>query len=836
MGFVHVFHGGKMKSIRETLKSIICGGTLVILAGCFQNKIKENAQEPGQRTPSSEYDSFDSPHENGLDVDPEKLKSIQLGREIWYKATAGNARFHEYTLAQRVAGYRIDWDMVLHADRRDNRFTTWGLINDPECCTPGKDCQNLVGRPGANPEVLNDPDLIQKTYGWDYCIGDEKMWSYIGHPEKNWHDADPACSVDMKHGFQTGNKQNPCDLEFGMSAGAVGFRKFPNPKFDEKKWIAYNKSKTNWAKFNSRLDDFSIEPPYRMGISCASCHVSFEPLAKVKDPNHPSWSEIRGDVGNQYIRISDIFSSGFPKSSLEHQFFTFARPGTVDTSGIPNDYVNNPGTINAVINLDKKPKFPQQVKNWFPADSCPDGAKDEECWCDKDEKTKAVKKCWQMDTRTVKNVLHILKGGEDSVGPAGAVQRVYINIGSCSEQCWLNHLTDLRSLGPNTRNFGQTPFDIGQCRRDCPNYRAVEDRVGDVAAFLFSRRPTDLSEALVNNQMLSSRRADEFQNFVEQKFQGKIERGAGVFKENCARCHSSVTDNDDFRATDKNGIRNNWMGNDELTSIADVQSYACRVSHSNHMKGHVWEQYANDTRRAQPDLNYNGVDFTGGRGYYRNISLLSVWAHAPFMHNNAVGPELCPKSEKYPTPKYVDDKWQPVACQAFDPSIEGRLALFENSMKDLLNANRKLKQSYVRQDIILPLAVTKGGKPLSIRIQSNTKVGFLNLNYVASLNLKSLLLDVVDGMQSGDLRKYYDKKYNPEISGEVVSTLKDIKNRTTTAMTSGQQYVDITKADLEVLRPLYANCVELYDNVGHPFGTNLTEEQKKDLITFMATL
>src|SRR3546814_2098480 len=73
-------------------------------------------------------------------------------------------------------------------------------------------------------------------------------------------------------------------------------------------------------------------------------------------------------------------------------------------------------------------------------------------------------------------VHHILKGGEDSNGFHEAIQRVYFNIGSCSEQCWVNHLTDLRQLDPQGRNFGQTPFDIAQCRRDCPAFRAIEDR------------------------------------------------------------------------------------------------------------------------------------------------------------------------------------------------------------------------------------------------------------------------------------------------------------------------------------------------------------------------
>src|SRR5207247_3384710 len=50
----------------------------------------------------------------------------------------------------------------------------------------------------------------------------------------------------------------------------------------------------------------------------------------------------------------------------------------------------------------------------------------------------------------------------------------------------VNHLTDFRQLDPETRGFGQTPFNIGQCRRDCPNFRAIEDRLSNILDFFFS--------------------------------------------------------------------------------------------------------------------------------------------------------------------------------------------------------------------------------------------------------------------------------------------------------------------------------------------------------------
>src|SRR5262245_23471114 len=54
--------------------------------------------------------------------------SERAGREIWYKATAGNGRFHTYSFHQRV-GVLIDWYRVLNANERGDRFAAWGIIN-----------------------------------------------------------------------------------------------------------------------------------------------------------------------------------------------------------------------------------------------------------------------------------------------------------------------------------------------------------------------------------------------------------------------------------------------------------------------------------------------------------------------------------------------------------------------------------------------------------------------------------------------------------------------------------------------------------------------------------
>jgi hypothetical protein len=579
--------------------------------------------------------------------------SARAGREIWFKATAGNARFHTYTFQQRITAL-IDWYGVLRGDRRDTRFRTWGLINDPACCTPGS-----AGCPAKSHE---------ETYGFDWCPGDETLLKFVGKPGYR----DPACdfkdaspAADDPEGHQRG-REDSCNLAFGTSTGALGFRKFPNPRFDAAAWKKLNGRLGSWEGYNRKMSDdpslsdfkvrklldASVEPPFLIGTACGSCHIAFDPARPPQDPEHPKWENLSGLVGNQYIRVSEALISGMPHGDLLWQIFAHARPGTSDTSAIPNDQVNNAGTINALINTAQRPTFSgEQVTRWRKAASCPSGAKESACWC---EPGKAGK-CWERSTKS-ETVHHILKGGGDSIGALGAIQRVYFNIGSCSEQCWVNHLTDLRQLDPQARNFGQTPFDIGQCRRDCPNFRAIEDRLPDIAAFLFSKEnhATDLAAARHNELKAKGANASYTQdNLVaelDRQFgRGAVARGREVFATTCARCHSSIPEseggafkNRDFRALDaRTGLRRDWLGNDQATLVSGVGTNRCRALHSNHMAGHVWEEYGSETLRARAADPNVKEPAGGGRSYYRNISLVSAWAHAPFMHNNALGPEIC---------------------------------------------------------------------------------------------------------------------------------------------------------------------------------------------------
>ena len=307
-----------------------------------------------------------------------------------------------------------------------------------------------------------------------------------------------------------------------------------------------------------------------------------------------------GAIGNQYARFSEIMASGMATDSPEWQIFTHARPGTVDTSAVPNDQVHNPGTMNAILNMPQRPTLrgradPQVAARGRPArpgpTRTPAGASPA-------SPASAGRRAPRREA-----VHHILKGGEDSIGAQEAVQRVYFNIGSCSEECWVNHLTDLRQIDPQQRGFGQTPFDIGQCRRDCPNFRAIEDRLEDVAAFLHvgggagaptSRqargiKPADLVDQLEKEHGAGRGGAGAAALFATQ-LRALPLHAARALRERGLRA----------RRPRRRALRVDWLGNDAADPVSEVGTFPCRALHSNHMEGHVWQEYGSETYRVRP--------------------------------------------------------------------------------------------------------------------------------------------------------------------------------------------------------------------------------------------
>lgn len=221
-----------------------------------------------------------------------------------------------------------------------------------------------------------------------------------------------------------------------QSTGVIGLRKFKNPDFDPAKW-----NPVKYAQNPAR------EPPYRIGQSCAICHVAFNPLNPPKDPEHPTWDNLVSALGNQYIEEAKLFSTKLKPNNFVWQVLNAQPPGTSDTSRVATDHINNPNAINSIFNLGDRPKYPEI-----------------------------------MNDGSTKDVNHILKDGADSTGVANASLRVYVNIGMCGDY-WLTLHDAMLGRTP------QKPFDIKTARKECEYWGKTEARMADAEAFLKTIQP-----------------------------------------------------------------------------------------------------------------------------------------------------------------------------------------------------------------------------------------------------------------------------------------------------------------------------------------------------------
>ena len=279
------------------------------------------------------------------------------------------------------------------------------------------------------------------------------------------------------------------------------------------------------------------------------------------------------------------------------------------------------------------------------------------------------------------------------------------------------------------------------------------------------------------------------------------------------------------------------------------------------MQSRVWAEYGSLTMRGRPvDAVLPEVDKGGGRGYYRNISLLSAWAHAPFMHNNAIGPEICgkpkdPQLDFYASP-YVDANGKPLTagapdCWTYDPSVAGRFKLYEASMDELLNPDKRVPKMFVLdKDIVIDIAPKVTLLDRDLGLQLKIPAGFPAVD-VNSLRYKDLIEDLVlVGRDADTFDARYRTRLTPEQRAELKAGLTKIRAAllgdvpiSVIQLAAGREDEVVERVQGRVLevnddfiQRFYSNVLGRIENAGHRFGEGLSEREKKALIAFVATL
>jgi hypothetical protein len=190
-----------------------------------------------------------------------------------------------------------------------------------------------------------------------------------------------------------------------------------------------------------------------------------------------------------------------------------------------------------------------------------------------------------------------------------------------------------------------------------------------------------------------------------------LKEGRRVFAQNCIDCHSSKQPDffEQVKATDLYDLlhkpdhpfyaryrewalaaverpefwRDNYLSTDRRVPVNLIGTNSGRALATNGIAGHMWEDFSSDTYKQLPpvgqiqtfnpykpemgDAPFNDTFEApgGGRGYYRPASLVSAWATAPFLHNNALG------------------------IYNGDPSVKGRMEAFNDAISKLLVQARR---------------------------------------------------------------------------------------------------------------------------------------------------
>jgi hypothetical protein len=780
--------------------------------------------------PSADEDYF-TDMDGGANLSPEEAK----GRNTWIVWSGGNDRFWDDL--SKISFGTLDFLKTLssHRNLKSSRDTRWyylGLVNEP--------CFEKATGPDPNRFGL----WLDKRVVSPNCPPDpfENETKYPG----------------VKIGAR--GKNLPVGSFYGYASGIVGLRLFPNPEFDEqaaKKWDPkrYYEDPTYYLSKD-------LVKPYRVGMSCGFCHVGPNPVKPPEYPEHPGWKHLSSNVGAQYFWIDRIFSWEADESSFPYQIFHTSRPGALDTSLVSTDNINNPRTMNAVYHLG--PRL-DQAKRWG-QETLAGGNLDNKQFNNYVPSGPLTAFFQPPDTVLTPRVL---KDGSDSVGPLGALNRVFLNIGLFSEE-WLLHFKPLIGGKPIT------PIQISVARQNSSYWEATEAQTPNLALFFLKTTASHkLKDAPGGDRYLTTDAS-------------LLLRGKEVFGEGCAGCHSSKlpvpavgldphgcagtgylecwnkywnwTKTGEFKREMKkivladDFLENNFLSTDARVPVTLLETNACSPLATNAIENNIWDNFSSRSYKDLPSVGTITVHHpltgeprpyqmpAGGRGYTRPASLVSLWSTAPYLLNNSVG------------------KFNP------SPSVDARMQSFQNSIEQMLwpekrnsdsvlgdrvpgMIDRTTTRSYLRipkgflpdflQDIeeleekilpdvqLLPDIFTQSGIEIG-PIPKGTPV-----NLLANLNV---LPD-----DAGLIDRFMHKRKLLSLLIKIKHALKALpKNATDEEARSVFREKDVIEPLLEL-----SKCPDFVVNRGHYFGTDhlkkeenvpgLSDEDKRALIEFLKT-
>jgi hypothetical protein len=576
------------------------------------------------------------------------------GRNMWIVWTGGNDRLWDRLTIDSIGSFDLLKTISSHPKMHYGRHNRWyelGLVNEP--------CFSEATGPDPN------------RFGLWLDVRDPKCPPDPFADEKRY----PGVAIGAR------GKTVAVGSYYGEPTGVVGLRLFPNPDFDEEARKNWNSER--FYNDEAYYSDRNLVRPYRVGMSCGFCHVGPNPIKPPANAESPAWANLSSNVGAQYFWWDRVFNwkGRMAEDSIFYQALHVSRPGTLDTSLVSTDHINNPRSMNAVYHLGPRMGLAKR----FGKETIAGGGLLNKQFQDYVPEGDPLRQFFEPPSTTW--TPRVLKDGADSVGALGALNRVYINIGVFSEE-WLLHFRALLGGQPIS------PIPLETAAKNSVYWRATEKQTPYMARFfLASTDPHYLKDAPGGDKYLTES-ADTRQ------------RGKTVFAERCARCHSSKlpdlpagldlenangpnylaawnkywewTKTEEFKRPMRDIVLNddflqgNYLSNELRVPTTVLGINACSPLATNAIRNNIWDNFASESYKTLPSVGTIAIrnpitgremDYplpAGGRGYIRPASLVSLWSTAPFLQNNTVGPF-----------EYL-------------PSVESRMRSFEKSIEQML--------------------------------------------------------------------------------------------------------------------------------------------------------
>ena len=259
----------------------------------------------------------------------------------------------------------------------------------------------------------------------------------------------------------------------------------------------------------------------------------------------------------------------------------------------------------------------------------------------------------------------------------------------------------------------------------------------------------------------------------------------------------------------------NFFSDEARYPVTKIKTNAARALGTNALAGHVWQNFSSDTYKALPAVGeievYNpfttGTDkFTmkgGGRGYYRTTSLISVWATAPLLHNNALG-------------EYTGD-----------PSVAGRMKAFDDAVEKLLWPEKRLGPGSIMrttEECDLQLQIEAVPEPLRALLRPHAESdGYVRIGPIPAGTPVGLLANI-------------DPEADPALLLKLCLKMKEVFARIRLQHLAPTESTALMTTELAPALLAVSKCPDLVEDRGHTFGQSLADDDKRALIEFLKTL